>query len=241
MLQPKTWTPTISPMIESSETRTPTITSACAKAIVADDHPLFRSAMKQAVSQVLGEEIAEASSLDETLEILNTQPETELVFLDLNMPGNEGLTGLSRLRHAYPDVLVVIVSAEENPQLIRKAIDLGSSGYIPKSTPLPQIAEAVELVLEGEQWVPQEMLEQLDVEENDDTSDFARKLELLTPHQFTVLKMMADGLLNKQIAYELGVKETTIKQHGSAILRKLGLNNRTQAGVLFKQVMGTET
>lgn len=217
------------------------ITSIEAKAIVADDHPLFRSAMKQAISQVLGDVIHEAACLEETLGILEQHPDTELVFLDLNMPGNEGLTGLSRLRHAYPDVLVVIVSAEENPQLIRKAIDLGSSGYIPKSTPLPQIAEAVELVLDGEQWVPEDMLAQLEKETSDDTSEFARKLELLTPHQFTVLKMMADGLLNKQIAYELGVKETTIKQHGSAILRKLGLNNRTQAGVLFKQVMGTES
>ena len=212
-----------------------------AKAIVADDHPLFRSAMKQAVTQVLGDNISEASSLQETLEALEREPDIELVFLDLNMPGNDGLTGLSRLRHCYPDVLVVIVSAEENPQLIRKAIHLGSSGYIPKSTPLPQIAEAVEQVLDGEQWVPQEMLEQLDAHEhNDESLEFAKKLELLTPHQFTVLKMMADGLLNKQIAYELGVKETTIKQHGSAILKKLGLNNRTQAGVLFKQVMGTE-
>ena len=213
-----------------------------AKAIVADDHPLFRSAMKQAVTQVLGDDICEASSLDETLKILQLHPDTELVFLDLNMPGNEGLTGLSRLRHEHPDVLVVIVSAEENPQLIRKAINLGSSGYIPKSTPLPQIAEAVELVLDGEQWIPHDMLEQVEsASQVDESDEFAKKLQLLTPHQFTVLKMMADGLLNKQIAYELGVKETTIKQHGSAILRKLGLNNRTQAGVLFKQVMGTES
>ena len=223
-----------------SEAPSPTFMHA--KAIVADDHPLFRSAMKQAVTQVLGEDICEASSLDETLKILQQQPDTELVFLDLNMPGNEGLTGLSRLRHEHPDVLVVIVSAEENPLLIRKAINLGSSGYIPKSTPLPQIAEAVELVLDGEQWIPQDMIEQIESDSLPDESDeFAKKLELLTPHQFTVLKMMADGLLNKQIAYELGVKETTIKQHGSAILRKLGLNNRTQAGVLFKQVMGTES
>ena len=210
------------------------------KALVADDHPLFRSALKQAVGQVLGDNIAESSTLEETISVLQQNDDIELVFLDLNMPGNEGLTGLSKLRNAFPDVLVVIVSAEESPLLIQKAIDLGSSGYIPKSTPLPQIANAVNVVLEGEPWVPADMANHIESQEADDASSFAKKLELLTPHQFTVLKMMADGLLNKQIAYELGVKETTIKQHGSAILRKLGLNNRTQAGVLFKQVMATD-
>lgn len=210
-------------------------------AIVADDHPLFRVALKQAISQVMGEGIAESSDLDGTLALLAEYETVEVVFLDLNMPGNEGLTGLSQLRNLYPDVLVVIVSAEEHPVLIRRAIKLGSSGYIPKSTPLPVISDAVAQVLEGQIWVPNEMSTQLDNKE-DDPSDqaFTSKLALLTPHQFTVLKMMADGLLNKQIAYELGVKETTIKQHGSAILRKLGLNNRTQAGVLFKQTMGIE-
>ena len=209
------------------------------RAIIADDHPLFRSALRQAVGQVLGDDMLEASSFGETLDLLKDNPQIELVFLDLNMPGNDGLTGLSQLRHTFPDVLVVIVSAEESPVLIRKAIELGSSGYIPKSTSLPMIAEAVEQVLDGEQWIPSDMAQQLE-EQDSETEQFARKLEQLTPHQFTVLKMMADGLLNKQIAYELGVKETTIKQHGSAILKKLGFNNRTQAGVMFKQVMGTD-
>lgn len=209
-------------------------------AIVADDHPLFRVALKQALNQVIGEEIAETANLGDTLSLLENCQDVEVVFLDLNMPGNDGLTGLSRLRNLFPDVLVVIVSAEESPQLISRAIALGSSGYIPKSTPLPVITDAVSKILDGESYIPQEM--SLSVAETASTTnqDFARKLELLTPHQFTVLKMMADGLLNKQIAYELGVKETTIKQHASAILRKLGFNNRTQAGVMFKQVMGVE-
>ncbi len=209
-------------------------------AIVADDHPLFRVALKQALNQVIGEGIAETANLNETLLLLEHSPDVEVVFLDLNMPGNEGLMGLSRLRNLYPDVLVVIVSAEESPQLISKAIDLGSSGYIPKSTPLPVISEAVSRILDGESYIPSEMSLENEPSASSANQEFARKLEQLTPHQFTVLKMMADGLLNKQIAYELGVKETTIKQHVSAILRKLGFNNRTQAGVMFKQTMGVD-
>lgn len=211
-----------------------------AKAIVADDHPLFRSAMKQAVEGILGNNILESSTFDETFELLQNNPDVELVFLDLKMPGNQGLLGLTSIRNSFPDVLVVIVSAEENPALIRKSIDFGSSGYIPKSTPLPMIASAVQQILEGEIWLPADLAEQLTACVDGSEQQFARSLEQLTPHQFTVLKMLADGLLNKQIAYELNVSESTIKQHVSAVLHKLGFNNRTQAGVLFKQLMGAE-
>jgi DNA-binding NarL/FixJ family response regulator len=211
-----------------------------AKAIVADDHPLFRSAMKQAVEGILGNNILESSTLDETFSLLESNPDIELVFLDLKMPGNKGLMGLTSIRIAFPDVLVVIVSAEEDPLLIRKSIEFGSSGYIPKSTPLPIIASAVQQILEGETWLPADLAQQVTQIVDGAEQQFARRLEQLTPHQFRVLKMLADGLLNKQIAYELKVSESTIKQHVSAVLHKLGFNNRTQAGVLFKQVMGEE-
>lgn len=208
-------------------------------AIVADDHPLFRVALKQAVAEVLEDSIAESSTLAETISVIESHPEVQLVFLDLNMPGNEGLMGLTLLRNSFPDVLVVIVSAEENPAIIHKAMELGACGYIPKSTPLPQITAAVAIIMEGQQWLPSGLPQpSTGHSQSDEETSFMVNIKSLTPHQFTVLKMMADGLLNKQIAYELGVKETTVKQHGSAILRKLGLNNRTQAGVLFKQVLG---
>jgi len=135
---------------------------------------------------------------------------------------------------------VVIVSAEEDPTLIRRAIDLGASGYIPKSTPLPQIADAVNKVLDGEQWLPGNINDAISQLENKQDKAFADKLAQLTPHQFKVLKMMADGLLNKQIAYELDISESTVKQHVSAVLRKLEVINRTKAGVLFKQMMNNE-
>ncbi|MGS2721622.1 response regulator [Paraglaciecola aestuariivivens] len=210
-----------------------------AKAIVADDHPLFRSALSHAVTGSLGDAILESASFEETLDLLKVHHDIELVFLDLNMPGNQGLTGLTILRNLYPDILVVIVSAEERPDIIKKAIDFGSSGYIPKSTPLPIITQAVEQILDGQIWVPEEMATEVQHFENPEYKNFALRLEQLTPHQFKVLQLMADGLLNKQIAYELQVSESTIKQHVSAVLNKLGFNNRTQAGVMFKSVMST--
>lgn len=208
--------------------------------LIADDHPLFRAAMRQALVDIVGDSILEVASFSEAYEAVEEHDEIELVFLDLNMPGNEGLTGLTELRTQFPSVLVVIVSAEEDPTLIRRAIDLGASGYIPKSTPLPQIVDAVNKVLDGEQWLPGNINDAISQLENQQDKAFADKLAQLTPHQFKVLKMMADGLLNKQIAYELDISESTVKQHVSAVLRKLEVINRTKAGVLFKQMMNNE-
>ncbi len=208
--------------------------------LIADDHPLFRAAMRQALVDIVGDSILEVASFSEAYEAVEEHDEIELVFLDLNMPGNDGLTGLTELRTQFPSVLVVIVSAEEDPTLIRRAIDLGASGYIPKSTPLPQIADAVNKVLDGEQWLPGNINDAISQLENKQDKAFADKLAQLTPHQFKVLKMMADGLLNKQIAYELDISESTVKQHVSAVLRKLEVINRTKAGVLFKQMMNNE-
>ncbi|MDN4501310.1 response regulator transcription factor [Alteromonadaceae bacterium BrNp21-10] len=209
-----------------------------ARVIIADDHPLFRAAMQQALHSELSGEIIETANFAETLACLQQQSSIELVFLDLNMPGNQGFTGLTTICNNFPDVQVIMVSAEEDPRIIRRAIDFGASGYIPKSASLELISEAVKQVLDGEQWLPQEVQAVVASIDNPTDKNFARKLEQLTPHQFKVLKLMADGLLNKQIAYELKVQETTIKQHVSAVLRKLEVINRTQAGVVFRQIMG---
>lgn len=210
-----------------------------ARAIIADDHPLFRAAMKQALSDSLESDIIEASSFAQLEQQLKQFPQIELVFLDLSMPGNRGLTGLSVLRSQFPDILVVIVSANEDTRVIRQAMALGACGYIPKSVPLPEWQTAVTTVLAGDNWLPESMRTMNVAEPDAEMSEFANKLEQLTPQQFKVLQCIADGLLNKQIAYELGVQETTIKQHASAILRKLKCINRTQAGILFRQMLDT--
>lgn len=208
-----------------------------ARAIIADDHPLFRAALKQALTETLSTDIKEAASFEQLLAILKQEPQIELVLLDLSMPGNRGLTGLTSLRSRYPDILVVIVSANEQLQVIRQAMAYGASAYIPKSMPLAELQGAVHAVLAGDTWLPEHLVDVVNQAPAAETLDFARSLEQLTPQQFRVLECLADGLLNKQIAYELNVQETTIKQHVSAILRKLDVLNRTQAGIRFKQML----
>lgn len=196
--------------------------------IVADDHPLFRDALRQAIGtleQAYGVEMAGEFDAVETL--LETRPETELVLLDLNMPGNNGLSGLLRLRSSYPGIPVVIVSANEEASTVRRALDMGASGYIPKSSTAEQIRTAIGTVLAGDVWVPPHL--DVSAAEDGDMSELIQRLQTLTPQQNRVLAMLGEGLLNKQIAYELGVSEATVKAHVSAVLLKLGVDSRTQA------------
>ncbi len=208
-----------------------------ARAIIADDHPLFRAALKQALSETLGSDVLEAESFPALLGLLEHERQVEIILLDLNMPGNQGLTGLTTLRNLFPDILVLIVSANEHQDVIRRAMAFGASAYVPKSAPLPMLQNAVEAVLSGDNWLPEHLKQTPANEPDTESEDFAARLEQLTPQQFKVLSCIADGLLNKQIAWELQVQETTIKQHVSAILRKLGVINRTQAGVIFRDML----
>ncbi|MEW9798305.1 response regulator transcription factor [Alteromonas sp. CYL-A6] len=210
------------------------------KVLIADDHPLFRAAMRSALTDITGPETLEAATVDDAMAMLAEHTDVELVFLDVNMPGNDGLTGLSEIRSQFSDVLVVIVSAHEEPVLIRKAMDLGASGYIPKSSSVETIEAAVNQVLDGEQWLPEGFDASISVYASEEEQLIAQRLSQLTPHQLKVLRMLSDGLLNKQIAYELAISESTVKQHVSAVLKKLGVINRTKAGVVFRNLMGTE-
>lgn len=207
-------------------------------AIIADDHPLFRVALAQASSAILGSDalLLQAQTMDQIWPLLRQHPDTHFIFLDLKMPGSDGFTGLSALRTEYPDVPVIMVSAEEDPVIIKQALALGAAAYIPKSVPLELLADAISAVLNGDSWLPPGLAEDVKNAKPLIDNDFAERLEQLTPQQFRVLKMIADGLLNKQIAYEMNVQETTIKQHVSAILRKLNVNNRTLAGIMFEKL-----
>lgn len=213
--------------------------STMARVIIADDHPLFRAALKQALTETLAAPILEAESFEQLLTLIDSHPHVELVLLDLTMPGNRGLTGLTSLRSRYPDILVVVVSANEQLDTIRQAMAFGASAYIPKSMPLLELQAAIHTVLAGDTWLPADIKQAVTQTAAEDYEEFAKRLEQLTPQQFRVLECLADGLLNKQIAYELNVQETTIKQHVSAILKKLNVTNRTQAGILFKQMLST--
>ncbi|MBU1310719.1 MAG: response regulator transcription factor [Gammaproteobacteria bacterium] len=206
--------------------------------LIADDHPLFRVALSQACANILGNDatLLQAQNMQQLWPLLRAHPDTSFIFLDLRMPGSDGFTGLTALRTEYPDVPVIMVSAEEDPTIIKQALTLGAAAYIPKSAPLELLSEAIAAVLSGESWLPAGLIQDVNSAKALIDDDFASRLEQLTPQQFRVLKMIADGLLNKQIAYEMNVQETTIKQHVSAILRKLNVNNRTLAGILFEKL-----
>ncbi|GBE42941.1 transcriptional regulatory protein DegU [bacterium BMS3Bbin10] len=207
--------------------------------IIVDDHPLFRDALRQALSGRFSElTISEAGSLDGLSSALEANSETDLVLLDLAMPGVKGFSGLMYLRAQYPEVPVVVVSATEDPSAIRRCIEFGASGFIPKSLPVDVIRDAVKNVLDGGVWTPPE----IDLGEVGDgeTADLVARLATLTPQQVRVLMMLSEGLLNKQIAYKLSVSEATIKAHVSAILQKLGVDSRTQAVIAVNKIEGQE-
>ncbi|MEH6625183.1 MAG: response regulator transcription factor [Motiliproteus sp.] len=209
------------------------------KIIIADDHPLFRAALKQAVTQAVPDvEVIEYDSLTALQETVSNHKDADLVLLDLHMPGTNGFTGLVYLRGQNPSMPVVVVSGSEEPRVMKRAIEYGASGFIPKSAPLDVISAAIISVLEGEVWLPQEVADSGD-DVTDEDAEFAAKVASLTPQQFRVLMMLTEGLLNKQIAYELSVSEATIKAHVTAILRKLGVHSRTQA-VIEASRLGVE-
>lgn len=196
--------------------------------LVADDHPLFREALRNAVARALpNAQLREADSVDALYALVEREPDADLLLLDLNMPGAHGFSALVHLRAHVPQLPVMVVSAREEPAVMRRALDHGAVGFLPKSADATTLGEAIDTVLAGDRWAPPAALKAPAAAA--DEHDAAQRVRELTPQQFRVLQMLGDGLLNKQIAYELGVSEATIKAHMTAILRKLGANNRTQA------------
>jgi DNA-binding NarL/FixJ family response regulator len=212
--------------------------------IIADDHPLFRDALRQTLGSSLpGVTITEVGSVEKLLETLSSNSDTDLVLLDLKMPGEKGaaslsgLTGLMYLRSQHPEIPVVIVSASDNASMIRRCSNLGASGFISKSSPVDKIRSAIKTILDGGVSFPDEV--QRDAA-GDELSELAARLATLTPQQVRVLSMLGQGLLNKQIAFELSVSEATVKAHVSAILQKLGVDSRTQAVIAVNRISAVD-
>ncbi|MEM1284467.1 MAG: response regulator transcription factor [Pseudomonadota bacterium] len=204
--------------------------------IIADDHPLFRDALKTIVaSRFDGARISEAGDIDAVTELLQTGTDVDLVLLDLNMPGVRGFSGLMYLRAQYPGVPVCIVSATEDQAIIRRSLDFGAAGFMPKSLGVDQISAGIEAILDGDIWTPED-LDLSNAPDDDEAAALAKRLSSLTPQQVRVLMMLSQGLLNKQIAYELGVSEATVKAHVSAILQKLNVESRTQAVIAASRI-----
>ena len=205
--------------------------------VIADDHPLFRDALRQAVATVVASvKINEAGSFEELTALLERETDVDLILLDLSMPGISGFSGLIYLRAQFPAIPVVIVSASDDAATIRRSMDFGASGFIPKRFGVETLRDAIGKVMNGDVWIPADV--DISAVADPDIAKLRDRLVTLTPQQVRVLMMLSEGLLNKQIAYELGVSEATIKAHVSAILQKLGVESRTQAVIAAAKIAG---
>jgi DNA-binding NarL/FixJ family response regulator len=203
--------------------------------LIADDHPLVLGALRQAVSgAVPGAFIHEANDFESLAAALEATPVMDLVLLDLSMPGVRGFSGLLFLRAERPSVPVIVVSGNEDRAVMRHCLEFGASAFVPKSLDLASMQAAIRAVLDGARWMPPDF--DLAARTNPESGALVRRLSSLTPQQVRVLMMLSQGLLNKQIAYELTVSEATVKAHVSAILQKLDVDSRTQAVILAAKI-----
>jgi len=203
--------------------------------VIADDHPLFRGALREAVSGLLERvEISEAGTFDEVVALLDKGGDVDLVLLDLAMPGVRGFSGLMYIRAQYPSVPVIVVSANDDPAAIRRCMEFGASGFIPKTLSVEEMRAAISRILSGGVWTPSDV--DLSAGSDAESAALMVRMATLTPQQVRVLMMLSEGLLNKQIAYQLGVSEATVKAHVSAILQKLGVESRTQAVIAASKI-----
>ncbi|MCP1200825.1 response regulator transcription factor [Notoacmeibacter sp. MSK16QG-6] len=198
--------------------------------LVIDDHPMFREALQSAIRAAYPKsEIVDAASLAEANKALAENANFDLALLDLAIPDTEGYFGLLELRNQHPRMPIVVVSGHEEAHIIRDVMAQGASGFVPKSTPRGTLADAIARVIQGDIYLPEDYSPPVDVEQPEqDRLAILGKLASLTPQQLRVTRMVQSGLLNKQIAYELGVGETTVKAHVSEVLRKLNVHSRTQ-------------
>ena len=203
--------------------------------VIADDHPLFRGALREAVTGLFERvDIAEAGTFNEVAELLERGGDVDLVLLDLTMPGVRGFSGLMYLRAQYPGVPVIVVSANDDPAAIRRCMEFGASGFIPKTLGTEPMRGAIQRILSGGVWTPPDV--DLSAGSDAETAALMARMATLTPQQVRVLMMLSEGLLNKQIAYQLSVSEATVKAHVSAILQKLGVESRTQAVIAAAKI-----
>jgi len=204
------------------------------KIIIADDHPLFRQALLGTLKAKLTyTKWVEAQTIEELEQQLTNNHDSDLLLLDLNIPGAHGFNTLIHVRNHFPQIPVVIVTAHEDHSTINKAMSYGAAGFVPKSTPVDDIYSAIVAVLSGNIWLPASF-EQKQRDNKD--GDIADRVASLTQQQYRILMMFAQGMLNKQIAYDLNVSEATIKAHATAIFRKLDVRNRTQAVIAIAQL-----
>lgn len=210
------------------------------KVIIADDHPLFRQALLETLKTELNKtQWLEADTVAELNTLLGEHADADLLLLDLNIPGAHGFNTLVHVRQHFPQIPVVVVSAYDDADTIGKAMEHGASGFVPKSTPVETIFEAISQVFAGNIWTPANYNSTSQGQTS--KSEIAERIGSLTQQQYKILMMFAEGMLNKQIAYDLNVSEATIKAHATAIFKKLNVRNRTQAVITLNELDLSET
>ena len=199
--------------------------------VIADDHPLFRNALLQSIHMAISDtHLLEADSQNSLFSLLEKTNDIDLLLLDLKMPGSSGISGLIQLRQQYPELAIVVVSASEEDEVVQQVYNHGAFGFIPKSSEMQVLLNALKQIINGQPYFP------ATISHNNHQQQLTTKISALTPQQYKVLTMLTEGLLNKQIAYDLNVSEATIKAHLTAIFRKLEVKNRTQAVILLQQL-----
>jgi DNA-binding NarL/FixJ family response regulator len=226
--------------VQPAEQDSISMMSSAATLIVADDHPLFRAALREAVTRLLPQaHIIEAGSLEMLEEAVQSNPTADLILLDLRMPGAHGFSALVHLRARYPSIPVAVISAAESASIVRRSLEFGASGFIPKSTSIEKIGAMLRALLDGKLALPEDYVEPASDRGQPDR-EMARRVSRLTPQQLRVLFLLAEGHSNKTIAQDLRVSEATVKAHVTVILRKLDLERRTQAALLAQRLFRTE-
>lgn len=207
------------------------------KIIIADDHPLFRTALSQTIKDYFQDsgldiDVLESEDMATTHALLDSNKDTSLIMLDLHMPDAQGFSGLVNLKGCYPDVPLVMISGSDASHITDRALTLGAAGFISKSAASDTIGEAIAALLKGEKWFPKTAATIGTSKQDLALADIVNKVASLTPHQFRVFTMVNEGLLNKQIAYELGISEATVKSHIKMIFKKMDVRKRTEIIIL---------
>lgn len=206
--------------------------------LIVDDHPLFRAALRDAVRAVCDDcEFLEAGSIASLFDQLEAHPDADLLLLDLNLPGAYGFCALAHLRGSHPELPVVVISALDDRRTVRQALAFGAQDFISKSANAERIGCGLRSILQGENTPTSGLATNAALEVGGPALEVAQRIAQLTTQQFRVFGMLCAGKLNKQIAHELNIAETTVKVHMTAILRKLRAANRTQAALLARHLL----
>jgi DNA-binding NarL/FixJ family response regulator len=206
--------------------------------LVIDDHPLYCDALASTLERLFdSRSVRKATSLQDGLRQMSSRVRLDLVMLDLKLPDATGISGFIKVKNRLPDVPVLVISAESSDESVGALMSAGAAGFIPKDASVQVLQQALLEIKEGRRFFPPGFTPSPKSRNSDlSTQQIARKIADLTPQQSRIMKLICAGKPNKQIAYELSLAEATVKAHITALLRRLGVSNRTQAAMMVNSI-----